>query len=318
MIPTRSGGWWSSMPPVTKNLIIINIAVWLVEVLAPASVSNGMLDFIGLRFWGSGGFNPLQLFTYMFAHSPDSIFHLLFNMFTLWMFGRIVESTWGSRRFLVYYLLCGLGAALTQEVVWQLTWLHDYASHIAPLNGLNTQYMEQIISSGLAQGDTQWISGADMYKSSMVTIGASGAVFGLLLGFAFTFPDMPLYLFFIPVPIKAKYMVLGYGVVEFFLGISGSQSTVAHFAHLGGLLFGLVILLWWRHSGRLRAGWQRRRREAGAGNVASRMQAGGFDISKLEDKRRLNELLDKIARSGYASLSAAEQEELRRLSERLK
>lgn len=111
--------------------------------------------------------------------------------------------------------------------------------------------MQQIVDAAIAVGDGSWLSAIADFKSQMCTIGASGAVYGILLGFAFTFPDLPLYLFFIPVPIKAKYMVIGYGVIEFMLGISGSMSTVAHFAHLGGMLFGIFILLYWKKKGTL-------------------------------------------------------------------
>ena len=121
-------------------------------------------------------------------------------------------------RFIVFYLVCGIGAAIVQEVVWTFTWEHEYISGIAPLNGLTYDHMKAVVDNALAKGDPQFLSAVAQMKNHMVTIGASGAVFGLLLGFAFVFPDMPLYLFFIPVPIKAKYMVIGYGVIEFFLG----------------------------------------------------------------------------------------------------
>lgn len=245
-----AGSWWRSIPPVTKNLIVINLIVWLAEVLVPG-FSNTLLDRLGLHLIGSSLFNPAQIFTYMFLHSPSTPFHLLFNMFTLWMFGRILEQVWGSKRYLVFYLVCGVGAALVQEGVWELTWKADYIDGIARLNGLTTQHMREVVDAAVAQGDGRWLEAMAEFKSSFVTVGASGAIFGLLLGFAFTFPDMPLYLFFIPVPIKAKYMVVGYGVIEFFLGVSGSVSTVAHFAHLGGMLFGLIMLLYWKHKGTL-------------------------------------------------------------------
>ena len=166
-------------------------------------------------------------------------------MFSLWMFGRILEQVWGAKRFLVFYLVCGVGAALVQEAVWELSWKSDYISGIARLNGLTTGHMTAIVDAAVKSGDARWIEAIAEFKSQMVTIGASGAIFGILLGFAFTFPDMPLYLFFIPVPIKAKYMVVGYGVIEFFLGVSGSMDTVAHFAHLG------VMLLYWKKKGTL-------------------------------------------------------------------
>lgn len=245
----REGNWWSSMPPVTKNLIIINFIVWLVGMIIPG-FSNTLINRLGLHLIGSPLFYPFQLFTYMFLHG--GIAHIFFNMFSLWMFGRILEQVWGSARFLIFYMICGIGAGLVQEAVWGLSWEHDYISGIARLNGLTYDHMKAVVDSAVSMGEGKWLSAIADFKSSMCTIGASGAIYGILLGFAFTFPDMPLYFFFIPVPIKAKYMVIGYGVIEFFLGVSGSVDTVAHFAHLGGMLFGIVILLYWKKKGMLR------------------------------------------------------------------
>jgi membrane associated rhomboid family serine protease len=191
-------------------------------------------------------FNPVQIVTYMFLHDPSNPMHILFNMFTLWMFGRWLEQVWGSKRFLLFYFVCGIGAAIVQEGVWALTWKHDYISGIAALNGLTYNSMLDIVNEAVSHSDSRWLSAMAEYCNSMVTIGASGAIFGLLLGFAFVFPNMPLYFMFIPVPIKAKYMVIGYGVVELLLGITSSVVTVAHFAHLGGMIFGLILLLYWR------------------------------------------------------------------------
>lgn len=157
----------------------------------------------------------------------------------------------GLKQFFLFYMVCGIGAAFVQEAVWALTWKHEYITEIARLNGLTYQHMSEVVTQALADGDTRFISAIADMKASMVTIGASGAIFGLLLGFAMTFPNMPLYLFFIPVPIKAKYMVIGYAVIEFFLGVNGG-GTIAHFAHLGGMLFGLAILLYWKKKGTLR------------------------------------------------------------------
>lgn len=252
MFGSNRGGFLASIPPVTKNLIIINLIVWLAEALFPR-FSDTMIRVLGLHFVSASDFNPIQVLTYMFLHSPQGVAHVLFNMFTLWMFGSTLERVWGARRFIVFYLVCGIGAAIVQEVVWTFTWEHEYISGIAPLNGLTYDHMKAVVDNALAKGDPQFLSAVAQMKNHMVTIGASGAVFGLLLGFAFVFPDMPLYLFFIPVPIKAKYMVIGYGVIEFFLGI-GASDMIAHFAHLGGMLFGLVILLYWKKKGILRGG----------------------------------------------------------------
>ncbi len=244
--------WWRSMPPVTKNLILINIIVWLVEFCIPR-FGQTIINTLGLHYVGGDRFNPIQIITYLFVHDRSTPMHVFFNMFSLWMFGRLMEQVWGSRRFFIFYFVCGIGAALVQEGVWALSWRHDYIEGIAGLNGLTYGSMESIVSRGLAIGDVQWIEAVEAYKSSIVTVGASGAVFGLLMGFAFMFPNMPLYLFFIPIPIKAKWMVLGYGVIEFFLGVAGS-GTIAHFAHLGGLLFALILLLYWKKKGTLNGG----------------------------------------------------------------
>lgn len=238
------------LPPVTKNLLIINIMLWLVEFIFPGFAERTLLPRLGLHYIGSDLFNPAQLFTYMFLHDPSGITHIFFNMFSLWMFGRILERVWGGKRYLLFYIVCGVGAALVQEGVWALTWRHDYIQGIAALNGLTYEHMQQIVDQAVASGDTGFIAGMADMKNHLMTIGASGAIFGLLLGFAFVFPDMPLYLFFIPVPIKAKYMVAGYAVLEFFFGVQGG-GTIAHFAHLGGMLFGLAMMLYWKKKGTL-------------------------------------------------------------------
>lgn len=237
------------MPPVTKNLIIINVLMWLVYAFVP-NFGDTLISTLGLHFFEAEDFNPIQIFTYMFMHDKTNMLHLFFNMFSLWMFGRILEEVWGSKRYLIFYLVCGIGAAFMQEIVWELSWKHEYISALAEINKLSYEHMADIVNMAISKNDAEFMSAIADMKNSMITIGASGSVFGLLLGFAMTFPNMPLYLFFIPVPIKAKYMVTGYAILEFFLGISGS-GTIAHFAHLGGMLFGLIMLLYWKKKGTL-------------------------------------------------------------------
>ncbi len=250
MFGNTRGGFWASIPPVTKNLIIINVIIWIVEAVF-SGFSDTIIRVLGLHLIGASHFNPIQLVTYLFVHSPSTPFHVLFNMFTLWMFGSTLEHLWGSRRFFVFYFVCGIGAAVVQEIVWEIGWRHEYISDIARLNGLTYDHMKAVVDTAITKQDPDFLSAIAQFKNHMVTIGASGAVFGLLLGFAFTFPNRPLYLFFIPVPIKAKYMMIGYGVIEFFLGVAGND-MVAHFAHLGGMVFGLIILLYWKKKGTLR------------------------------------------------------------------
>lgn len=249
----NSRGWLAQIPPVTRNLIIINALIWIAAALIPG-FGNMLYEKLGLHYVAARNFNPVQIVTYMFIHDRNSIFHLLFNMFTLWMFGRVLEQVWGSRRFLIFYFICGVGAALVQEGIWALTIPGEYLQGIAATNHLSVSEMQQIVEQYNRMGNTQFAEGLANFAAMHLTVGASGTIFGLLLGFAMVFPDMPLYLFFIPVPIKAKWMVLGYGVIEFFLGISTTDSTVAHFAHLGGMLFGLILLLYWRKKGTLRGG----------------------------------------------------------------
>lgn len=229
-------GGFSSMPPVTKNIIIINALIWLVEVIWPQFGVNGIIRHLGLHFVSAAHFNPAQVITYMFVHDQRTFFHVFFNMLTLFFFGPALENIWGSKKFLLYYMICGVGAALVQEGVWALEW----SSYVKETMSLNPDATALQINKFL-----------EPHKNLMVTVGASGAIFGILLGFAFVFPNIPLYLFFIPIPIKAKYMVAGYAVMEFFFGVSGTMGTVAHFAHLGGMLFGLILLLYWKKKGTL-------------------------------------------------------------------
>ena len=244
-------GGVSSLPPVTKNIIIINALIWLVEVIWPAFGSAGIVRHLGLHYVGASHFNPAQIITYMFVHDQHTFFHVFFNMLTLFFFGPALERIWGAKRFLLFYMVCGVGAALIQEGVWALEWKSEYIHAFARGNGLSVSDARSLVESMAAAHNSELLAALDTVKNSMVTVGASGAIFGILLGFAFLFPNMPLYLFLIPVPIKAKYMVAGYAVIEFFCGVSGTMSTVAHFAHLGGMLFGLGMLLYWKKKGTL-------------------------------------------------------------------
>lgn len=237
------------IPPVTKNLLIVNIIIWLACQLFPG-LGNAVVGRLGLHLVDATNFNPVQPLTYMFLHSRG-LTHILFNMFSLWMFGRILEQVWGARRYFIFYIVCGVGAAFIQEIVWEFTWRHEYIQAIAQMNGLTYSHAENLVLHAIADHDPGVLNAIAEMKANMVTIGASGAIFGLLLGFAFMFPDMPLYLFFIPVPVKAKYMVLGYAVLEFIFGVNGG-GTIAHFAHLGGMIFGLILLLYWKKKGTLR------------------------------------------------------------------
>ncbi|MDE5829655.1 MAG: rhomboid family intramembrane serine protease [Duncaniella sp.] len=243
-----SNSFFSRIPVVTKNLIIINFIVWLAMFVFPAKFGVNLENVMGLHYVKAGNFNPVQFVTYMFMHSRDSLAHIFFNMFTLFMFGSVLEHTLGSARFLFYYLSVGIGAALFQEITWALTWEDNLVKVISM--GYHVDFPEARMMLAQLQSTPDGLAQITQYLNRFVTIGASGAVYGVLLAFGMIYPNMPMYLMFIPIPIKAKYMVIGMGVIELLIGLtSGQGDGVAHFVHLGGMLFGLAIILYWKKKG---------------------------------------------------------------------
>ncbi len=233
------------MGQVTKNLLIINVLVWVFYAVASTDTVVHADKILALHYFSSSDFRPWQLITYMFTH--HELWHLFMNMFALVMFGSVIEWALGSKRFLIYYLACGLGAALIQEGVYALMLMH-YATYVTP-----DEYaiISQTGSEIMAQG-YNWVGVAGDINALIngAVLGASGAVFGVLLAFGMLFPNRELYIMFIPVPIKAKWAVAGFAVLELAMGVGQVADNVAHFAHLGGMLVGLVILLIWRRQGR--------------------------------------------------------------------
>lgn len=216
------------MPPVTKNLIIINVLFFFGSVVAERYGIN-LNDYLGLHFFMADKFNPAQLITYMFMHGGIS--HLFFNMFAVWMFGRTLEMVWGGKRFLLYYIVCGIGAGLVQEVVQ----LIQYATTLSAYTSVD------IGSAVIPMSE---------YLNLLTTVGASGAVYAILLGFGMLFPNQELFIIPIPFPIKAKYFVIGYAALELYLGFSNNPNdNVAHFAHLGGMIFGFFLIMYWKKKG---------------------------------------------------------------------
>ena len=205
---------FSRLPPVTKALLIANGLAFVLQLFLR---NSGAMDVFALWPIGAGSYDPYggvpsfmpwQLVTYAFLHDPSNLFHLLFNMLALVMFGAPLEYTWGNRRFASYYFTCVIGAGLCQLVVG--TW--------------------SVMEGGPA----------------IPTLGASGGVFGLLLAYGMLFPNQRVMLLIPPIPMKARTLVIVYGVIELLLGVTGTQSTVAHFAHLGGMLFGWLLIRYWR------------------------------------------------------------------------
>lgn len=213
------------LPPVVKNLLIINVLLFIATgVLSAPPFNIDLTNILGLHYWESDLFKPWQIVTYMFMHG--NIPHILFNMFAVWMFGSHIENRWGSKRFLNYYLLTGFGAAL----------LHYLIFHFYTLPGIPSQ----------VYSNTYPLTAYEYFLQNSVVVGASGSLFGILLAFGILFPNTLLYLYF-AIPIKAKYFVIGYGLIELFSGISNNPGdNVAHFAHLGGMLFGLIIFGYWK------------------------------------------------------------------------
>lgn len=244
MMNQSSSGFFNSIPIVTKNLIIINALFWVASLVLPR-VNIDLVELLGLHYPASKAFNPIQLVSYMFMHDTRSIAHIFFNMFAVYMFGRVLEQVWGPKRFLVYYMVTGIGAGLLNIVVAFI--------RIRSLeSGMDPEMIAQVYREGYDLLQTHYnysdpALGQLNLLINMTTVGASGAVFGILLAFGMKFPDVPLYVMFVPIPIKAKYFVVGYGLIELFLGFADiSGDNVAHFAHLGGMLFGYILMRYWK------------------------------------------------------------------------
>lgn len=231
-----------NIPPVVKNILIINLLVFLgTEFLAGQGIN--VTQYLALHYFTSDNFYPHQLVTYMFMHGGIS--HIFFNMFAVWMFGKVLEQVWGPKRFLIYYMATGIGAGLIQLLVAYI--------RIIPLNELVTpEQMDYIVTNGyeLLQTNRNYsdpISGQLNILINVSTVGASGAVFGILLAFGMLFPNTELMLLFPPIPIKAKWFVIMYGVFELYSGFANNPNdNVAHFAHLGGMLFGFILIKYWK------------------------------------------------------------------------
>lgn len=247
---------------------MINI-VMLVATWALQSAGIDLTEKLGLYYPGSEHFRPYQFVTHMFMHA--NFMHLFFNMFALYMFGKVLEMVWGSKRFLIYFFVTGLGAAALHSFVTYLEISHLQKSVSAFLNTPSPELLAAFVKAnlshptawvtdlvnnwGVAPNNPVYIQQANelvqqvlVMKMDIPTVGASGAVFGVLLAFGYLFPNTELMLLFPPVPIKAKYFVIGYGAIELYFGITQSNSNVAHFAHLGGMLFGFILLKYWEKS----------------------------------------------------------------------
>ena len=310
-----------NIPVVTKNLLIINILVFIATYVL-RGLNIDLNDILGLHFFLASDFRIWQFFTYMFMHGGFT--HILMNMFMLWMFGMVVENVWGPRKFLFYYIVCGVGAGLCQE-------LAQYATYLV---------------EGLANFDSVRVGTTvlpmDVYLNMMNTVGASGAIYGVLLAFGMLFPEERMFIIPIPVPIKAKWIIMGSIVVELFSAIGTSNDGVAHLAHLGGMLFGFILIRYWKkhpYSGygdfgmnrghqffdRMKNSWEQRggrdTRNATNGNSgawtntsqssdANNRSDWDYNAHKKQQQEEVDRILDKIRKSGYDSLTKDEKQKL--------
>ena len=214
----------NNLPAVTKNLLIINVLCYF-GIIVANRYGIDLKDVLGLHFFLASDFKLFQLISYMFMHAD--IQHIFFNMFAVWMFGRTLEQVMGPKRFLIYYMVCGIGAGLVQELVQYIQYTMEWSHYDAVNTGLSVIPMDE-------------------YLNLMTTVGASGAVYGILLAFGMLFPNSQMFVFPLPFPIKAKFFVIGYAVIELFSGLGRSGDGVAHFAHLGGTIFGFFLIMYWR------------------------------------------------------------------------
>ncbi|WP_152270832.1 rhomboid family intramembrane serine protease [Agriterribacter humi] len=234
MTEFRPGGF-RVLPLVIKNLLIINGLFYLAQIIFGKTGSFSMENLFALHDVRSVYFRPHQIVSYMFLHSPRDFTHILFNMFALWMFGSALENYLGPKRFLFFYMICGIGAAMLHLGVL-------YYENTAMLDIFRTYPVE----------DQEQLLYNPSFKLNTPTLGASGSVFGCLAAFGYLFPNSLIYLYFF-IPIKAKWFVLFYGAIEFFLGVSNSAGdNVAHWAHLGGALVGFLLVLYWNKTKRRR------------------------------------------------------------------
>lgn len=233
---------FADLPLVVKNLLILN-GLMLLATFACSSAGIDLGQILGLHHWSSELFRPHQLITYMFMHG--GIAHLFFNMFALFMFGKILEQVWGPKRFLIYYMVTGIGAGIIQLLVSELR-IQALVSELDPM------MYQQILDEGLSirQMGKNYLDSTAAEINNLInisTVGASGAVFGILLAFGMLFPNTQLMLIIPPIPMKAKYFVLIYGAIELYQGIANNPNdNIAHFAHLGGMLFGFLLIKFWK------------------------------------------------------------------------
>ena len=299
----------NNIPTMTKNLLVVNVLAFIATFVFERSGVD-LTRLLGLHFFLASEFHIYQFITYMFLHGGFT--HILFNMFALWMFGSVIERVWGPKKFLFYYICCGVGAGFTQELVQYITY---------SMEGIAAY---QYVNAGGVQMTT------DAYINLWTTIGASGAVYGILLAFGMIFPNERLFIIPFPFPIKAKWLIVGYIAIELFSAMSGPGDGVAHMAHLGGMLFGFLLIRYWQKHPDSSAGFGRSRGQEFFDNLKRKYDARQnqqhmkaehtsaprretdeeYNARQRKNQEEVDAILDKIRKSGYDSLTKEEKKKL--------
>ena len=299
----------NNIPTMTKNLLVVNVLAFIATFVLERSGID-LTKLLGLHFFLGSEFHIYQFVTYMFLHGGFT--HILFNMFALWMFGSVIERVWGPKKFLFYYICCGVGAGFTQELVQYITYsMEDLATY-------------QYVNAGGVQMTT------DAYINLWTTIGASGAVYGILLAFGMIFPNERLFIIPFPFPIKAKWLIVGYIAIELFSAMSGPGDGVAHMAHLGGMLFGFLLIRYWQKHPDSSSSFGRSRGQEFFDNLKRKYDARQgqqhmkaehtsdmhretdeeYNVRQRKNQEEIDAILDKIRKSGYDSLTKEEKKKL--------
>lgn len=304
-----------NIPTVTRNLLLINTIAFIATFIF-GRMGIQLDSVFGLHFFLASHFSLYQLFTYMFLHGGFT--HLFFNMFALWMFGCVIERVWGARRFIFYYIICGIGAGITQEI-----------AQFAELMIMNPQLS---VADAFRLPETIADS-LNLWR----TIGASGSVYAILLAFGMTFPNERIFIFPLPIPIKAKWFVMFYVAIELFMALGSSNDGIAHTAHLGGMLFGFLMIRFWRkhpsqnynlNSGmnifnKMRQTMEQHTQhkvrmtahQGKGGNTTAKTETDEeYNARKKAEQEIIDSILDKIRKSGYDSLTTEEKKRLFELS----
>ena len=304
-----------NIPIVTRNLLIINVVAYLASLFIQIG-GKSLVDWGALHFFMASDFHLYQFITYQFLHGGFT--HLFFNMFALWMFGCVIENVWGPKKFIFYYIFCGIGAGICQELVQYVQFAAD------GLTSMNSTDMLNVNGTHLMT--------VDQVMNLSSTIGASGAVYAILLAFGMTFPNEHIFIFPLPVPIKAKWFVVIYAAIELFSAMASAGDGIAHMAHLGGMLFGFLLIMYWRkhpdsrfdlnRSRQFFDRWSRRGGGSGSSGTSGYSGYSGnttytrpvddmeYNARKKARQDEIDAILDKIRMSGYDSLTKAEKQRL--------